>query len=310
MRPGEEQFFENLLGRQPAPQSVRVPVEKVAEEESQSRLVTPKNLFSNPDTNPVVLDFALLRQFKLEWIHWLPDTLFNEIEREFKTSIADVNRIKIQATQTLHANDPFWTDWEVFEKTIHALNGQIPLIEHIQPIDLPQLFVGVDIANSVRKETFNEEVSRYCAATFLHEHVTYAPSPLDFCQLYITQPVYHCADCDKTASALPPWDGVCESCGGHYRTENPFMFKADTELTKRGFGKNIKVEPTYDPESVKKRYEELTKLQQPELSKAINEVADDIEAARLIVAHDHMSYHRQQLAEQLKALKPWLEAQQ
>lgn len=309
MRDGEEQFFEHLFGPQLPPQQMVKPVEKVAGEQP-ARLVTPKNLFSNPDTNPVVLDFALLRQFKLEWIGWLPDTLFSEIEREFKTSIADVNRIKIQATQTLHAVDTFWTDWEIFEKTAHALNGQIPLVDHIQPLELPQLFVGVDIANNIRKETFNDEVARYCAATFLHEHVIYALEPLDFCQEYITQPVYHCADCDKTASALPPWDGYCESCCGHYRTETPLNFKADPELVEKGFGKNLKIQPTYDPEPVKKRYEELSKLQQPELSAAIHEVPDDIEAAKLIIAHDYMSFHRQQLSEQLKALKLWLEARQ
>jgi hypothetical protein len=303
----EDQFLKGLMSGQLLPQVPSQPVEKVAEE-PQARSVTQKNLFSNPDTSPVVLDFALLKQFKVEWIGWLPDTLFSEIEREFKTSIADVNRIKIQATQTLHAVDTFWEEWEIFEKTIHALNGQIPLVEHIQPLELPQLYVGVDIANNVRKETFNEEVSRYCAATFLYEHVHYALDPLEFCQQYVTQPVYVCADCDKTASALPPWDGVCESCGGHYRTETPFAFKADPELVKQGLGKNVKVRPTYDPEPVKRRYEELSKLQQPKLSQTIREVSEDIQAAKLIIAHDHMSHHRQQMADQLKALRYWLEA--
>lgn len=303
MRGSEEKFLEGLLGTQPLPAP---PVKTAAVEEPATRPVTSKNLFSNPDTNPVVLDFALLKQFKLEWIPWLPDTLFSEIERVFRTSIADVNRIKIQATQTLHAIDTFWTDWEIFEKTVHALNGQIPLVNHIQPPALEVLYVGVDLANSVRKETFNEEVSRYCAAVFLHEHVTYAPEPLEFCQPYISQRYYVCADCGKHGSAPEYWDGLCSSCAGHYLQEQALSLKPDPE--RKGMGKNVTTKLTYDPAPVKKRYEELVKLDAQELPGAIKETADDIEAGRLIVAHDHMSHHRRQLAEQLKALRPWLEA--
>lgn len=307
MRQGEEQFFEGLLGL-PLPKVAAAPPPPAFVEEPALRPVTPKNLFSNPDTNPVVLDFALLKQFKLEWLTWLPDTLFHEIEREFKTSIADINRTKIQATQTLHVVDTFWTDWEIFEKTIHALNSQIPLVDIMQPPDLSMLYLGIDLASSVRKETFNEEVSRYCAAVFLHEHVTYAPEPLAFCQPFISQRYYVCADCSKQAPAPLDWDGLCSSCAGHYLHEYPLALTPDPERVAKGWGKSVTTKLTYDPEPVRKRYDELVRLDEMALKTAISETANDIEAAKLVIAHDHMNHHRQQLAEQLKSLRPWLEA--
>ena len=81
--------------------------------------------------------------------------------------------------------------------------------------------------------------------------------------------------------------------------------KPDPE--RAGMGKNVSTKLTYDPAPVKKRYEELVRLGAKDLSTAIREEADDIEAARLIIAHDYMSHHRRQLAEQLRALRPWLE---
>jgi hypothetical protein len=302
----EERFLTGLMGGELAPAPPPPPVEKVAEEPA-IRPITAKNLFSNPDTHPVVLDFALLKQFKLDWLTWLPDTLFHEIEQTFKTSIADINRTKIQATQTLHVVDSFWEEWEIFEKTLAALTGVVPLVEVMQPPTLDQLYTGIDIAHSVREETFSEEVARYIAAIFLHEDVHYAAPPLEFCQPFISQPVYACGHCNKKASALPPWDGLCESCGGHYDQEHSLTFKADPEKAAKGWGQDVTVSNTYEFESVKKRFEALNSLPNP--SEHLNlDSADDVQAGRLIVAIDHMNHVRRQMKEQLSALKPWLES--
>jgi hypothetical protein len=292
-------------------------VEKKAEEpnppsapptQPAPRIPTSRSIFSHPDAHPVALDLALLKHFQLEWLQWLPDTLFHEIEQTFKTSIAEINKLKILATQTLHVVDSFWEEWEIFEKTLWALNGTVPLVRLVQPPDLPILFAGVDIASSIREEKFSEEVARYCAAVFLNENVHYAAPPLDFCQRYLSNPYYICKDCGKHGDLIEPFDGLCTSCAGHYDTEHPFSFKPDPEAINRGAGKNISIHLTYEYEHVRERFNTLNAMAPDKVASSIREVSEDIQAAKLITAVDFMEYRKKQLNDQMSTLKDWLES--
>jgi len=266
-----------------------------------NRPVSKSNLFSHPEAHPFVLDMALLKTFQLDWLKWDPDTLFSEIRETFSTSVADVNRMKILATMTLHVVDAFWEQWDVFENTILALNGVIPRIGHMQPPDAALLMAGVDIVASIREEEYSDEVSRYTAACLLNEGVTYAPKPLEFCQQYVSQPRYHCTHCGKKGSALPPFDGRCDSCSRRFE-DHPFNFKPAEDA--KDDKKDVEYSLTYDPSSVKKRYEELVSLHPSKVR--IQETADDIESARLIIATDYMSLRRRQRDRQLSQIKNWM----
>lgn len=305
MKKLEEQFYQGLLGEEKV--AVAAPVEPPPPPAPAPRPLSSKSVFSHPDTHPVVLDLALIKQFQLEWMSWLPETLFHEIEKSFGGSIAEVNKLKILAVQTLHVVDSFWEEWEIFEKIIMALNGMPPRLETMQPPDLPLLYAGVEMALGVRKEEFNEEVSRYCAAVFLHENVHYAPKPLEFCQPYISQPTYCCKDCGKCGSALPPFDGLCSSCAGHFEDDKPLNFQPDPEALKKSHGQNITLGVVYEQAPVRKRFEELSALPSDRLVSSIRETAEDIQAAKLIIATDFMNFRSQQLKDQLGALRGWLE---
>lgn len=307
MRSPEDIFVEGLVEKKaevppPAPEETTAPIAPPT-----PKTITSKSVFSHPDAHPLALDLVLLKHFDLEWLTWLPDTLFFEIEQTFTTSVAEVNKLKILAVQTLHVTDAAWEEWEIFEKTVWALNGMVPRTDTIQPPDLPLLFAGVEIQNSIRTETHGEEVARYCAAVFLHENVHYAPEPLSFCQDYITQPTFKCRDCGQVGSALPPFDGMCWSCGRHFDSVHPFAFKPDPEAVKKGYGRNLEMGVTYESEAVKKRFDELDAMDPSRLQAAIRETPEDIQAAKLITAVDLMKHRRQQLAEQLTALRGWLE---
>lgn len=287
---------------------VAAPVEVTPLPDPLPRPVTERNLFSHPDAHPVMLDLALLRFFQLEWIPWLADTLFFEIEQRFKTSIAEVNKLKIMAAKTLHGVDAAWDHWEIFEKTVISLNGIIPRLDVMQPPDLPQLYAGVDMMNAIRQEDFSPEVSRYCAAVFLHEGVTFATEPLEFCQQYISQPKYRCNHCKNTGSALPPFDGLCDACVQRFRGDKAFSLRPDPTMMARGAGQDLSYFLERDPQPVKKRYEEFKGMSGEQLSAAIQEVAEDIQAAKLTVAVDYTDFRRGQLKDQLTALRGWLEA--
>lgn len=302
----EDIFAEGLMEKKaevpPPPPEELAPVPQPA-----PRSLTSRSVFSHPDAHPLALDVVLLKHFELEWLQWLPDTLFLEIEKTFTTSIAEVNKLKILASQTLHVTDAAWEEWEIFEKTVWALNGMVPRVDTIQPPDLPMLFAGVSMINDIRQESYGEEVSRYCAAVFLHEHVHYAPEPLTFCQQYLTQPTYKCKDCGQAGSALPPFDGMCWSCGGHFDSEHPFKFEPSPEAIRLGRGRNLEMGVTFDPEPAKKRFQELNAMPADQVAAAIREASEDLQAAKLITAVDFMKYRSQQLAEQLTSLRSWLE---
>ena len=106
---------------------------------------------------------------------------------------------------------------------------------------------------------------------------------------------------------MPPFDGLCTSCAGHFSDTKPLNFKPDPEAMRKGLGRNITTGVTYDPEPTKARFEELNKLQASALSSALRETPEDLQAAKLITAVDFKNYRAQQLKEQLESLRGWLE---
>lgn len=286
--------------REPPPTEDEQAVDKTSQ--LLFRQVTKSNLFSHPEAHPYVLDLALIKTFGLEWFTWEQETLFEEIKQTFNTSIADINRVKIMATMTLHVVDSAWEQWEVFENTIHALNGDIAHPGYVQPCDVPFLMAGVDIINDIRKEDFSDEVGRYVAACFLHDEISYAPPPLDFAQPFLSQPRYACQHCGNHGDALPPFDGRCDSCAAKFEDEHPFNFKA-AEWAKDD-PEEVSYFLKYDFRDTQKRFEEW--LDKPASEIVVNEVAEDIEAAKLLTAVDYMGLRRKQKNQQLTDLKDWL----
>lgn len=266
------------------------------------RQVTKANLFSHPEAHPYVLDLALLKTFGTEWFGWEPETIFEEIKKTFNSSIADINRVKIMATMTLHVIDAAWDSWEVFEHTIQALNGSIPRAEFMNPCDVPMLMAGVDIMDEIRREEFGDEVGRYVAACFLNDEVSYAPPPLEFAQIYLSQPRYKCAHCGNHGDALPPFNGRCDSCSAKFQDEHPFNFKA-ADWAKDDV-KDISYYLKVEFKDTKRRFDELVKLPTDQIH--IQETPEDIEAAKLIAATDYMELRRKQKNQQLTDLKDWL----
>jgi len=146
--------------------------------------VTRKNFFAHYETHPVVFDVALLHKYNADWYAWEPATLWREILADFHVpSISDHNKAKIQAVRTLHINEWFWTQWEVFNWITQAINGNIPDFQVIQKPTVAQMMNVVDTATIVRDgEQFGPEVQSYTAAAMADEGVFYAPRPLTYCQ--------------------------------------------------------------------------------------------------------------------------------
>ncbi len=210
----EALFLDELhkVGKAP----VDVKEEKLAPTIVDMAPVTTKNLFTHPDTHPIILDMVLLKTFKMEWFGWLTDTLLAEVRRKFG-NISDVNKLKLLAVRALHANDVFWTDWEVFEKVLLSLVGVPPKWDMLNPIETPFLVAGVTIANKVRTEEFSNEVDRYIAACLIHDGLFVAPPPLAHVQSLLAKKTYKCRDCGKVGSLdKGMFNGTCTDCSRTY----------------------------------------------------------------------------------------------
>lgn len=158
--------------------------EDLPEPDQSFARITRTNLFVHHDTHPVIFDLALLAKYQTDWFEWEPQTLWTEIEEDFRVpGISTHSCAKIQAIKTLHINEWFFTKWEVFCWITQALNNNLPDFQVIQKPSLPQLLVAVEIATMVRKDVeFSLEVQDWVGASVVEEGVFYAPKPIDFCQ--------------------------------------------------------------------------------------------------------------------------------
>jgi len=258
--------------------------------------------FSYHDAHPVAMCMALLEKFGPDWFLWEGDTLRREIIETFKaSSISEHNWQKLQAVRTLATTGGYWVEWEIFEKVIQALNNNIPRFDIGQRCTIPQLMAGVDMANQIRDETYSDEVLRYIAACAIDSGVTYLPEPLDMAQTILSQPMYECLDCgnvDKDDLS----DGRCDFCCGRYQDERNLNWKPMPGLPD-DVGTRIHRYDLRPSQPAKERFEEVRKGDRQNLS---DDVAEDVQAVKLMVGYNYMLKRRRELAAQLKELTTWM----
>lgn len=144
--------------------------------------VSVANLFRSPDTHPLILDLALLRKYKAEWLSWELETLVSRITADFGTpTVSDVNIEKVQACKALHLVDDFWLKWEVFLPCCAAFNGMFADFRNMQVPDVAECMVAVDVANRIRDDMqWSQEVKTFLSVVHRHQGIMCPQPPLDF----------------------------------------------------------------------------------------------------------------------------------
>lgn len=302
MADAEQELYDRLLLAQKLVPSA--PIETPIGTPDSSKPVTLRNLFTHPDSHPVVLDFALQKQFGLEWLRWEAETIWDEVQKEFGTQLSELCRQKIYAIQTIHTSLAPWASWVVFEKVANVFNGILPNFKIVQIVSVPELYAAVDILDFLKKEKFRDEVKLYMAATVLHDDIFFVPPPLDIIQLEVSQPSYHCKDCGNEEPALFH-DGLCSNCTQRMAPEQMLTMQPKQDLINVGKGKNVEVTIKYDPIPIAKRWEEVKAKPFSEFV-ADEDKMEDVQVRQLLVARDYMNLRRRQLTEQLTSLRSWL----
>jgi DNA-directed RNA polymerase subunit RPC12/RpoP len=262
------------------------------------------NLFSDDKAHPIALFLAALKiteHKQEEVVTWSSEVFAHEINKKITpTIISNTIFNKIMAVKTLLVTDAIWEHWELFLNMFHSLNG-LPLsreVLHLTEYPLPYLYNTVDIMNIIREQPFSEEVSRFCATVFLHENVQYAPEPLDFCQIFISQPKYKCNNCGKEGSALPPFNYVCSSCAKTFdvtEKDRIFNFKP-IEVSKETT--DVSISLTYPISNIRTRYEECLNK---ECTLEENDV--DSQVAKLLISHEYVKEQNNELLSEISKYK-------
>jgi len=258
--------------------------------------------FSYHDAHPIALMMALMEKFGADWFEWEPETLRSEILKTFKAhSISDHNWQKIQAIRTLTTTMGFWLEWHIFEKLVQALNNNIPRFDISQRCTMSQLMAGVDIANTIRVEQYGDEIQKYIAACAIDEAVTYLPAPLDFAKTILSEPKYYCPKCGTVDR--DDMDGRCDFCTGRFQGDHPLSMKPASFVSAEA-GTGVTRFLYRDPTQVKARFDELK--ENIDGAKLKDDVTEDVQAVKLVVAYRYMKERQKQLIDQLEELKTWV----
>jgi hypothetical protein len=305
----EQEFFERLQGYAALKPTVTdlVDPEAVRTEPDLGTPVTMRNFLTHHDTHPILLDLAMVRAFQLSWLGWEPETLWSEIQGTFGSPISELTRAKLQTIRTLHVSNSPWEQWQVFEKVIQGLNNNIPRWDLMQVPGLEQLYAGVDMIDHIRRVDFAPEVRLYIAAAVLNDDVTYVPPPLDFVQVEVSQPYYHCKDCGNEDSALFS-DGVCDTCTQKFSPEQGLSMLPKMELIQAGKGKNVDLRLRFNPDAVEERLRELDRTDVKKIEDLDEDNPVDVQVRKIQIARSYMNLRRRQLVEQITSLRSWLES--
>ena len=259
--------------------------------------------FGYHDAHPIAISMVLFRQFGMDWLEWEPETLKQEILQEFNaTSVSENNWQKIQAVRTLLQTVGFWKEWEIFEKVIQSLNNNVPRFDIAQPCTIPQLMAGIDMANSLHVESYEDEIQKYVVACALEDGVVYLPEPLAFAHDKMLEPQYECLVCGKIER--DDNDGRCDFCTGRFMDDRPLNFKPSMAVDDKA-GTKIKRFNLREYGTTDKRFIELLAKPMNDLGDIDERKTEDVQAAKLVVAYRYMEKRRQELIDQLEEIEKW-----
>ncbi len=169
-----------------APAVLRIPEEVAKKIAAVKAAAAPapkaKPLFSAGATTAEELDRTLIDKYGIEWLEWVPETIWKMIREDWDTQISKINKDKVMAAQLLHVSDEFWRHWEVFHKVVLAFNNVTPLFDRVQDVSVAQIIHAIAQAHELRKEEFQDEILYYIANQAKQEGLIWLPPSLEFAQ--------------------------------------------------------------------------------------------------------------------------------
>lgn len=114
-----------------------------------------------------------------DWWDWEPETIRVTVDRDYGIEIDEDGENIIGALQMVLNSNQAHEHWHVFEKTGHAFNGNNVDFSILQPLELDEIAVTLDILNTLRpKQDFLSEIHGYIAVSAKSSGVVFLPEGL------------------------------------------------------------------------------------------------------------------------------------
>lgn len=125
-----------------------------------------------PDIPALELFNFLMKEYKSEWIDWLPETIRKTILGGVENELIEN---KIQALATCLSTDTPWQEWHIFENVGKAFNHQVPVFGILQPLTVGECWTTMHIMEELREEDWSNEVLIYMATSAYTNNFVYLP---------------------------------------------------------------------------------------------------------------------------------------
>lgn len=156
----------------------------------------------NPLASPLYL-LGIIKQLGPQSLAWRPETLFAAIDRQFggwsgekvatalehfhstgelKTDVPDLVRHKLYAIRIILTSDSAHHEWNVFEKVGGAFNNRLANFGVVEPLTPAECATTIAIIDSVRPDTFSNEIKAYTAASS-HQEGLYTIKPSKYLKM-------------------------------------------------------------------------------------------------------------------------------
>lgn len=224
--------------------------------------ITRRNLFVHHDTHPVVFDLLLLQQYQEDWFIWEPETLWKEIKEDFR--VPSISDHSKSKIQAIKTLHINEWFWTKWEVFCWITQALNNNIPDFQVLQKPSI---PQLFNSVEIATLVRKGEEFGSET----QMFVASSVVDEGVFYAPEPIAFCQD--EIVQLLSE-------------------LKAD----------NVQLLIS----SVRNRFNQIMKISPADWTAAkepiLQEVTEDIQAAKLKVAADYLSLRRRQLRHQLGLL--------
>lgn len=148
--------------------------------------------FLKEDIPATVLHTLCLQAFGTDIYEWEPETLWMEIQDNYKIDTAETNKDKLQAIISAVEIDSFYEDPQVFECIVKALNGQDPDFETVTLPTAEETAWGVAevIINDNTPGEFSKDVQIYVREMLRNYGFLTSPELLKFSDLEVHYPIH------------------------------------------------------------------------------------------------------------------------
>lgn len=113
------------------------------------------------------LKIANIFKINKEWIDFEPETLWvllrKEVGASSKSDLPEELKNMISAVRLCMSSDRPYKEWDVFENTALALNGEIPVVDMVQEIHFAEVVWAKMVMADLSKSEWSEDVKFYMA---------------------------------------------------------------------------------------------------------------------------------------------------